>query len=384
MNVETLVASRFPAVVEMLREVVALNSYTHNPAGVAAQQELWRDRYLTPLGYEVEIVPEPDRGPHLVARSKARREDGKRLFLVGHSDTVYAPGAQPAELTIDGDRAVGPGSCDMKAGDLVILEALSVLHELGELEKLPLGVYFNCTEEEASAFSYDFMSKLAKEMSAAVVFELARPGNKAVTRRKGRATFRLEVLGRAAHAGNALWSGRNAIVRIAELAGRIASVSNRDQDLTCNIGVIRGGGPLNVVPSEASLEFEVRSPLKSALDEVEARIRGWASEEVDGFSTRFERSGYCGAFEESPESSRLFEAFRADAAKVGLDVQRVGIVGGLSDANHFSAAGVPTIDGVGPMGDGAHTPGEYVSLESLRERIVATAEFLRGSARAWY
>lgn len=374
--------------VALLAKLVAIGSPTDCAAGVDAVQHALRGE-LELLGLRCELIVEPGRGHHLVARTAAAQAADPSVFLVAHVDTVHPVNPERDRLQVRGkipdriaDRSAdnpvvpgyGPGSLDLKGGVVCALSALRFLSAAQVLSAIPVTLFVNACEEDGTDHSASFVGSLARSASAALVCEFGRTAAAIVTRRKGLRTYRVTATGQAAHSG--LASAPNAIARLFRLGPTLEQLARTGDGLTLNLGTIVGGTKANVVADRATLEFEIRAPALHALDSAEAAIR----QALPDDAVMLERTSHAPPMEESPASAALYESFARVGRSVGLDCERAPLQGGMSDANYFAASGVPTIDGLGPWGEGAHTHDEYIDLLSIPYKAASLALWLHQSS----
>jgi glutamate carboxypeptidase len=350
---------------EMLREFVSIESPSDDAAAVGAFAERV-GRELSALGLSVERTPVEGGGPLLRARSGGDRP----VMLLGHLDTVWPLGtlaARPA--TIDGDVLRGPGCYDMKAGLVVALFALRRLREEGHIP--PVTVFFTPLEEVDCEPYRPLMEAEMRACRAVLDFEPAWPGGAVKTERKGSGSFVLRAHGRAAHAGADPGKGANAILEIARQSLAVSALADPARAITVNVGVVRGGTRPNVVPelAEAGVDFRVRTLADGR--EMESRVRALASQDPQ---VRLEVTGglHYPPLERTAKVLAVYEAARAVAAAMGQELAEVS-TGGASEASFAGALGLPTLDGLGADGDGAHALHEHVLIPSLPERAALAA-----------
>jgi glutamate carboxypeptidase len=347
-----------------LKTLVNIDSGVDDSAGreqVAALLAGWARE----AGCETALVPTPQ-GSHLEARLKGNGEG--RIVLLGHHDTVFPSGvAAERPLTKRDGRACGPGVADMKGGLLVGLTAIESLARgprpfaAVELHSVP--------DEEVRLEAFAEFDRLSGAQ-AALVLECGRENGDLVVGRKTAAWVRLRVVGRAAHAGTDPQLGRNAVVGICGEVIRCDALNGAREGLTLVPGTILGGTLANVVPDSAEATIDVRAisgeDLRWALGEIAAFQMG------DGLSGSVEFDHGWPGIEPNPGTQALFaEAQRlADALGMAIGGQNSG---GVSDGCWTSEAGVPTLDGLGPIGGGDHSPDEYILLSSVPERCALVA-----------
>ena len=378
---------RYDAYVEALREMVNIDCGSFTPEGVNAVADLCQRRFEE-AGWKVERIPhrptegEPRLGDLLIGRLEGAG-DG-RLLLIGHMDTVFDPGtAAERPFRIEDGRARGPGVSDMKGGLLAGFFAVEALLEAGFEGFGRITYVCNPDEEIGSPFSRSFIEELARtEADAAFVLESARENGDIVSARKGVSDYRIEIVGRAAHAGVEPEKGRSAILEAAHRAIALQGLNGRWPGVTVNVGVIRGGIRPNVVPERCELHVDVRSPAEETLAAAEAEVERVARETVvPDVSVRVEGHGWHRPMEKTAGTARLVALAKEVAAELGFEV-RDAATGGASDANTTAAAGVPTLDGLGPVGGDDHSPAEWLDLTSVVPRTALLAGLLARAAQA--
>jgi len=364
---------RFDEFVGALEEMVSIDSGTYSPAGVNRMADLCERRFWGG-GWQVErlehtpVEGEQQFGDLVVGRLGA---DGRspRILLIGHTDTVFPDGtAEERPFRVEGDRAAGPGVSDMKSGLLGGFFAVEALQELGG----PIGnltYVCNPDEEIGSPFSSSVIRDLASVADVALVLEGARPDGSVVSRRKGVTDINIEVAGRAAHAGIEPEKGRSALLEAARLLLAFQELNGRWPGVTVSVGVLEGGTRSNVIPEHARMAVDLRSPETATLEEAEEEIRRLtASPYTPDVAVTMTACRWHGPMEKSKASGRLVDLAAEVARDLGFNLTDTA-TGGASDACTTSAAGVPTLDGVGPIGSGDHSPSEAIDLTSIVPRV---------------
>lgn len=378
---------RLPAALDLLRQMVEINSWTENRAGVNRLGELTAGAFEI-MGFKAERVPSvnPNFGDHLFLTRKGSSNIG--LAMVSHLDTVFPPEEEEENdfrWSVEGDRIYGPGTHDIKGGSVMIWLVMGTIADLlpDLFDRLNWQLCFNSSEETTS---HDFgrlcISRFGSSTRAALVFEAGgkrRDVHKLVVARKGRVTWRVRVTGRGAHAGARHPQGANAIVELARVVQKISSFTDYSRDLTFNVGLIRGGGGLNRVPHWAVAEGELRAfdrevfkNAKAALLELQGR--GETYSPADGFPCQVgvELLSETQPWLRNRGTDYLLSAWQQAGQELGVAVEGEER-GGLSDGNLLWHA-LPTIDGLGPHGendhcserspDGSKLP-EYVEISSF-------------------
>ena len=363
--------------------MVDIDCGSYTPTGVN-QVARWVASFLSELGADIDIRPDPEgRFGNTVVATFHGPADGPRVLLIGHMDTVFDPGtAAERPFRIDDDIARGPGVTDMKSGLLAGLYALKTI--IGEAGGLPFGrVTFiaNPDEEVGSPSSAVHIRELARDADACLVLECARANGDIVSARKGILDTRMTIHGRAAHAGVEPEKGRNAILEASRVIRDLHGLNGRWPGVTVNVGKIAGGTRPNVVAERCELEVDVRSATSDGLDTVEAAIREVAAAtEVPDTTVDTQVMVAWRPMEKLARSGRLVEHAQTVARHLGFEVQDTS-TGGASDANTTSGMGVPTLDGLGPIGGNDHSPAEYLEIDSIVPRTTLLAGLLLAIAR---
>ena len=370
-------AKHLPAALEFLRSLVAINSFTANPAGVDEVARLTAAAFA-PLGFVAEFTPcaTPGTGHHLFLTN--RGQGGDPIVLVTHSDTVFPPEEELQnnfkwdERSEEG-RIYGPGTVDNKGGTALIWLMLQMLRDtVPEVyEQTQWVVAANAAEEiTGDDFGRAAAAHCRGKARAVLVFEggpVDERGWYIVTSRKGRSTWRLNVAGRAAHAGSKHHEGINAIDALAEVLPDIAEMTDEETERTVNIGMIHGGTVVNRVPHEAVAEWECRATEPGALQQADDFFATLSGTSANGAKLRSERTGHTSAWPGGKESEALFHLWQEAAAMMNLTAVSVSR-GGLSDANHLWHL-APTLDGLGPYGNNAHCSERSADGSKLPEYV---------------
>lgn len=372
-----IVDARLPRFLAELEAMVNVDCGSYTPDGVNRIADLVTDA-LRAAGAETERIPhQPDTsatqlGDLVIGRLAG---DGPRILLIGHMDTVFDPGtAAERPFRIDGDRAFGPGVTDMKAGLLAGLHAVEALHEAGTRPAITFVA--NPDEEIGSPFSTPIIRELAPGHDAVLVLECARANGDIVSARKGIADYELTLTGRAAHAGVEPEKGRSAILEAAHQVLGLHALNGRWPTVTVNAGVIRGGTRPNVVAQRCELQIDLRAATTDAFDTAASEIERLAeTPTVTGVHAELRRIAGHPPMEKTPASARLVDAAVAIAAELGFDLADAA-TGGASDANTTAALGIPTLDGLGPVGGDDHSVDEWLDVRSIGPRTTLLAALI--------
>lgn len=380
---QEIVSRRLPRYLAELEALVNIDCGSYTPEGVNRVADAVESA-LRAIGADVERIP--DSGAHEDGRLGDvvvghLAGSGPRLLLIGHMDTVFDPGtAANRPFRIDGARATGPGVTDMKAGLLAGLHALAALAESGVRRSVTLVA--NPDEEIGSPVSTPIIRSLAADHDIALVLECARANGDIVSARKGVAEFRIELRGRAAHAGIEPEKGRSAVLAAAHQAIAIDALNGRWPSVTANVGVIAGGTRPNVVADACRLEVDLRAASTGEFDEACAALDEVAARPViPGVLTRLQQLARHPVMERGPGAERLVRLAQRLAAELGFAVHDAA-TGGASDANTTAALGLPTLDGLGPIGGDDHSDDEWLDLASIVPRTALLAALIADAGEA--
>ena len=367
------VAGRYDEFVDALREMVNVDCGSYTPEGVNVIADLCQLRFEK-AGWAVErLRHEPAEGEQQLGDLVIGRVDGAgrtRVLMVGHMDTVFDPGTVAERpFRIEGDRALGPGVTDMKGGLLTGFFAVETLLAAG-FDGFGRITYINNPDEEiGSVWSRETILAEAATADVALVLEGARENGDIVSSRKGVLDVRLEITGRAAHAGVEPERGRNAILEAALKTIAIQALNGQWPGVTANVGVVRGGTRPNVVAEHCELELDVRSPHEDSFEEAGEAVRRIAeTHTVPDVTVEMFSHGWHRPMEKKEGGARLASLAIQVASELGFEL-RDAATGGASDANTTSGAGVPSLDGLGPIGGDDHGPNEWLDLSSVVPRI---------------
>lgn len=392
-----------------LQRLVDIDCGSYTKFGVD-QVGAWVEATMTGLGMRVERRPDQRFGDTLIGVLEGKG-DGPLLLLIGHMDTVFDPGTVAQRpFALDGRRATGPGVSDMKSGLLAGFYALRALRALlsgqghgsqdgqgpqGSPHRSPQGPHHppgaghsswlpwggityvvNPDEEIGSPVSTPHIRERAAHADVALVLESARANGDIVSSRKGILDLRLRYSGRAAHAGVEPEKGRSAVLSAAHAIVALHALNGRWPGVTVNAGVVHGGTRPNVVAEEASLEVDVRAVEREALEQAEAAVRAIAAAPaVPDTGCEVEIMARWWPMERSAGAMHLVRRAVDLAAGLGFEL-RDAATGGASDANTTSGMGVPSIDGLGPIGGNDHGPAEYIELDSIVPRVTLLAALM--------
>ena len=376
-----LAQQRRQAFLDLLQRFVEVESPTRDEAACDRMADLLLAT-LAADGWRVERDPRSGVGDVLAA-TLPDTGDGPGTLVLAHYDTVWPLGTlseMPWRVDDAEDRAYGPGTLDMKAGIAGTLLAARWLRELGVTPPGPVTLLITSDEEVGSAASRERIEAEARRHDRVLVVEGARDDGALKVGRKGVADYHLEFTGVPAHAGNYPDQGASALIELAHMALFVRTLDDRAAGTTAHPTVAQAGGAVNVITEHARLDVDVRVLRMDEAERIDGALRRWQPR--DPRVTVAVRGGLNRPpMEPTPGNLAAFDEARHIAAVWGLQLESA-VVGGGSDGNFTSALGVPTLDGVGACGAGAHARGEHVRIGDTLERVALLAALLGGLAPA--
>jgi glutamate carboxypeptidase len=356
--------------VTSVRELVLRESPTQNKQACDALCGYLAGEFER-LGGRVRVHRQRSAGDHLQVNWTGAK-GGKPVLLLGHFDTVYDVGTlRTMPWREDKGRLYGPGVFDMKSGIAQMMFALLASREIRDGLPRPVTVLLVSDEEGGSESSRALTEKIARQCAAVLVCEPSGPGGAVKTARKGVGSFIVKVTGQAAHSGLDFEKGQSAILELAHQILAISRLTNLEQGVTLNVGVMRGGTRTNVIAAEATAEVDLRIARKADGAVMERRVRSLrpvnpkCKIEIEGGINR-------PPMERTKHMVALFELARKIARELGFPLEEIA-VGGGSDGNFTGAIGIPTLDGLGAVGEGAHAPHESIVAAELPRRAALLA-----------
>lgn len=323
-------------------------------------------------GAAVSIIPQDKHGNHLRVEFGVAEE---QILILCHMDTVWDAGeTRQRPFKVEGGKAYGPGAYDMKGGIVEALFAVKTLAAMGLNPQKSVVILHNSDEEIGSPSSRAIIEAEARKSKAVLVLEPSAQGGALKTWRKGVGMFEVNLKGRAAHAGADYEKGVSAAQEAAHQILYLHNLSDLKEGTTVNVGLVQAGTRRNVVAEEANLGIDLRVKTQEAANWVIPKIMGLKA--VDPrVSVRVHGGMNRPPMERNQKNLALYQLARAVGLDMGLHLAESG-TGGGSDGNFTSALGIPTLDGLGPVGDDAHAPGEYLLVASLAERAAVVAGLL--------
>lgn len=363
--------SQQPAMVEMLAQWVNQDSPTYEKAAVDMMGQMMARAFVEAGGTLAAVRPQSERGDHYTI---TYGQGERQILVLCHFDTVWPLGeAQKRPFRIENGHGKGPGVYDMKAGTLNGLFALKAIQQLGLQPQHKLVFLLTSDEEIGSPTSRGLIEAEARRSSYCLVLEGSRNGP-LTTWRKGVGRFDMEIIGVAAHAGVDPERGVSAVEELARQIQRLHSLTDFERGITVNVGVVTGGERPNIIAPFANAQIDLRVVTRADGEALTKKILG-LQPQLPGCQMWVTGGINRWPFEESPAGLALFEKARTIAQELGFEVDKIGSGGG-SDGNFTAALGVPTLDGLGALGYGAHALSEYVVLDALPLRAALVAELL--------
>jgi glutamate carboxypeptidase len=362
-------------VLDGIVEWVTIESPSHDGKAVNVVVDKVEGQFRD-LGLKLERIPGRD-GFGDILECRTPWGEGKGILVLAHLDTVHPIGMIEKDLRIrrEGDSVFGPGIYDMKAGGYIAYYALRHLIRQGKKTRLPVTFLFIPEEEVGSPTSRARIEQAARGHKYALVMEPGRDGDRVVTSRKGVGRFVLTVEGRASHAGVRHEDGRSAILETARQILRIESRTDYERGITLNVGLVKGGTGVNVVSAECVAEIDLRVPDPQTAQE----MTDWLLKlEPIGPDVEVHVEGGMNRppYQKDAGIADLFGKAQVIYREIGKELKDVPLTGGGSDGNFTAALGIPTLDGLGADGKGAHAANEQIYYSSLMPRTYLCARLL--------
>ena len=359
-------------ILDFLEEMVNVNSYSYNKAGIDKVGKLVQS--AMPECFKCEVNPHPENGDNYIYRHNPGA--GKTLLLGGHIDTLCPDNPNFNTLQDHGKTLLGPGVNDMKGGISVLIWSLRILDEIGLLKNIPLSCIINGDEELGSPTSACLFRAMKDEAKLAMIFECGGPERTVVTARKGNYRKIMNITGIPNHFGNLKEKKVSAVEELAQRILQVESFNRPDETLAANAGKIWGGLSRNAVAEKAGMEFEIRfwkeCDAEDVLKQFEESVK---TPYVEGCKIELRDMPERPPMIISPMSMELFDLIVDTGRELGQSIIEEKR-GGFSDGNWLTHVGIPTIDGLGPIGDKDFTPDEYIIKETLFERVELIANVI--------
>ena len=370
-----------PEQLRLLQQIVDIDSGTGDADGGRKVAGVLIPR-LEALGMSVERIPAEEAGlpENLVARLSGTGRG--RILMIGHMDTVFGPGTVARRpFRMDAEKAYGPGVDDEKAGVVEGLYALKVLRDLGFKDFKAITFLIETSEERGSPGTRKLIARLLQDADVELNLEPGDPPDALTVWRKGSSTFHIDVKGRAAHAGMAPQEGRNAALELIHQIRADDVFPKSGDGLTANLTIVRAGARNNIIPEDAHAEINVRVRDRAQLDQVQAVLETNAqTTEIPDTRVAISEEPAFPPLASNPATDGL--AARAQAIYAGLGLKlATGGNGGASESALAADAGVPALDGLGPVGGGFHSDAEYLELNSVTPRLYMLTKLIQDLGR---
>ena len=373
-NIIVWLAGQQGAMLALIERLVNTDSGSYDKAGVDAAGDILKSHYRS-IGLPPETIPNEHYGDAIRAvLPHPTTNDQRPVVLMGHRDTVFAKGeAGRRPFTIKDGKAYGPGVSDMKSGLVMNAFVIEAFKRFGG-HPGPLVALITSDEEIASPACRPIIEAEARKARAVFNSEPGRPSGNVVTGRKGGVFMEFEVFGKASHSGGAYEAGISAIEELARKITQLHKVTDLARGTTVNVGLIRGGQTVNTVAPYAAGEIDMRyvtpADRAQALAQIQAIVETCS---LAGTSATLKIKGEFVALEQSAKSEQLFKLYQGSVKDISGTEIAGEFTGGCADSGLAAAQGCPTICSVGPIGAKAHTPEEYLEINSLVPRAQAMA-----------
>ncbi|MCG8538318.1 MAG: M20 family metallopeptidase [Clostridia bacterium] len=351
-----------------LEYLVNIDSGSRNPRGISKVADFFIKKYLD-IGYSVKTHEiNEEIGPCLeIENCSSERYD---ILLLGHMDTVFEIGtAKERPFTIIDNRAYGPGVIDMKSGLLSMYYALKEIYEKELGKNLSIKIILNSDEEIGSRGSLGIISRAAVKSNVVFVLEPARANGALVLQRKGLGAYDIKFHGIAAHAGVEPQKGASAITEMGRWIVELNILNNYKAGTTVNVGIASGGTARNVVAEEAKIQVDLRFKEIAEMNGIDKAIEDLISNPIiKGVKVDVNKLGMRPPMNPMDTTMKIWSIIKEIGHELGIELDWVA-TGGGSDANITASLGVPSIDGLGPIGGGAHGQSEYLEIDSIQPRL---------------
>jgi glutamate carboxypeptidase len=373
--VESYIKEKQEEMLQLLERLVNIDSGSYYKAGVDTVGSVLKAKYEE-MGFVVKVKEEAKFGNNMIIQHRDAVDP--KIILVAHMDTVFPIGTTAERpFRIEGDRAYGPGVVDMKASQVELIFALQTLQHLGVKGYENVLVVLNSDEEIGSPSSRPLIEEMSIGKEYALIMEPARKDGSLVSARRGGGRYTIKIKGKAAHSGIEPERGRSAIEELAHKIIQLHSLSDHQRGISVNVGLIEGGSSVNTISPNAIAHVDIRisevNQAKLLKDKIEEIC---ATTDVPG--TKIELKGDISRppMEKNEQTKSLLEIIKEVGEEMGLHLSDTA-TGGGSDASFTSANGVPTVDGLGPVGGNAHSEDEYLDIPTLTERTLLLAKTIQ-------
>lgn len=371
---ETFLEQHQEEMLQFIEKLVNIDSGSYQKQGVDKIGKILEKSYKE-LGFNCLVVEEEEYGNHLIIEHKDAIDP--KIIILAHMDTVFPEGTTAERpFRIEGNRAFGPGVIDMKASQAAVLYAVKALLNNRSPGYNNIRIVLNSDEEIGSPTSRKMIEREAKGKKFALVMEPARKDGSLVTARRGKGNYTLIVEGRAAHSGIEPEKGRSAIEALAHKIIQLHELSDHENGISVNVGMIEGGSSVNTISDHAEAQIDVRIKELEQVERLEESLeRICSSSDVAGTKISLEGEMNRPPMEKNKKTRALLRIIQDVGDEIGVVIEDTA-TGGGSDASFTSSLGVATIDGLGPIGGNAHSDKEYLEIPSLVERTFLLATII--------
>jgi len=374
-EIKTFVMDNTSALFSLLEELVLIQSYSYNKAGVDRVSARIATE-MESMGFSCEFFKSSTYGDTLIARSPAWDRDKRQILITGHMDTVFPEDSGFNWYKQSDTMCFGPGVADMKGGIVVGIFALKALTYAGVLKNIPVTFIFNSDEEIGSPSSRELIAREADRSRLAFVLEAGGLSNEIVTGRKGNFSVDLTITGKAGHAAFAGPKKASAILELAHKTLAIEGMNQPEKGISANVGTVRGGIGSNTVPDRAKAALDFRFLNHDDAQKIKSRFtRIIETMTVPGTASELCIKSSRPAMPQSEGNIKLFRQIQGIAEDLEFSISQE-LRQGVSDANIIAASNIPVVDGLGPVGAKDHSEEEYIDKASLWERTLLFAHVL--------
>lgn len=374
---------QYDQMLRMLEQLVNIDSCSYDKAGVDKVGAIMK-QYYQAIDFVVDEVKQKEYGNHLILRRKNVDISKPTILILTHMDTVFEKGtASERPFHINANKAYGPGVIDMKASLVSVYYAMKALLVNNNSSVDQVEILLTSDEEIGSPTSRELIEKHAQNKKYALVMEPARKNGAIVSARRGKGLYKLEVIGKAAHSGIEPEKGRSAIEELAHKIIQLYDITDEEEGIHVNVGLIEGGTSVNTISDHATAEVDVRFRTQEQAEEIKEQIATIiASTEVDGTKVKIEGDINRPPMEKTEQTEKLLRIIKRVGDELDIFIKDTE-TGGGSDASFTSALGIPTVDGLGPVGGRAHRESEYLELESFVQRTLLLAHVIAELAKSY-
>ncbi len=374
MNLKEFLQTKEDEMLSLLERLVNTDSGSANKKGIDEVGRILSTEYKK-MGFTVEVVEEEEKGNNLLIKHQDAVEP--EILIVAHMDTVFREGtAAERPFTINGDRAYGPGVIDMKGSQVALLYALKALIAENRGGFQNVQIVLNGDEEIGSPTSRSLIEEQSVGKKYALIMEPARKDGSLVSARKGGGRYSVYVKGKAAHAGIEPQNGISAIEELAHKILKLHALTDHGAGISVSTGLIEGGESVNTIAPSAAAHVDIRISQMDQASMLDRQVREiCATADVPGTSIVLEGGINRPPMVKNEQTIGLLDTIGKIGAELGIKITDIA-TGGGSDASFTSAKGVPTVDGLGPVGGNAHSENEYLEIPTFVERTNLLAEVI--------